>query len=74
MATRFAVGEQVVIRDPGWIWDSLVATVRDVELPSPEQRHQETTYIVSIDWPDGMRRRYTMWEHQLEAASAPDSE
>lgn len=62
---QFAVGEQVVIVDPGWIWDSLLATVRRVELPSPEQSCQEVAYTVSIDWPDGMRRRYVKWQHQL---------
>ncbi len=65
----FATGEQVVIIDPGWIWDNLQATVRGVDLPSPECSYQEPHYIVSIDWPDGMRRRYFKWQNQLRADS-----
>ena len=65
-AAKFSRGEQVVIDAPGWLWDRLVATVGGADRAG---RDQAWLYDVTIDWPNGDTRIYTLWETQLTSAN-----
>lgn len=45
---RFAMGEQVIVNAPGWIWDRHVVTVKGCDKAGSEQAW---LYTVAINWP-----------------------
>jgi hypothetical protein len=65
----FSRGEQVVIDAPGRLLDRHVATVggchRAGSVPA-------WLYTVTIDWPNGDSRIYSVWETQLSRADAAE--
>jgi hypothetical protein len=65
----FSRGEQVAIDAPGWIWDRYVATVGGCHRAGSVQAW---LYTVTIDWPNGDSRIYSVWETQLSWAAVAD--
>ena len=63
---KFSRGEQVVIDAPDWPWDRMVATVGNAWRAGAEQRW---LYNVTINWPNGDVRQYSLWESQLTSAN-----
>ena len=69
-AARFSPGELVVIDAPGWLWDCMVATAGNAWRAGRDQRW---LYNVTINWPNGDSRIYTLWETQLTSANDDES-